>query len=133
LEFTSATGNKSPAFLRRDATELLGVSQVPGSAKSHRVRKYSRSEKMRRQDTPLKISSDQKRQLRLVLQLVEQRNDLIATANIAGPTLRRRRHGQRADMIFANVITELEVAGTPSIQEFHPHADHEELPDLFFE
>src|SRR5689334_15678335 len=52
---------KSPALLRRDATELLGVSQVPGSAKSHRVRKYSRSEKMRRQDTPLKISRDQKR------------------------------------------------------------------------
>src|SRR5580693_1625819 len=40
---------KSPAFLRRDATELLGVSQVPGGAKSHRVRKYGRSEKMCRQ------------------------------------------------------------------------------------
>src|ERR1700722_5357325 len=81
---------KSPAFLRRDATELLGVSQVPGSAKSHRVRKYSRSEKTCRQDTPLKIPSDQERQLRLLLYVVEQGNDLLAAATIAGPTLRRR-------------------------------------------
>ena len=124
---------QSPAFLCGDATELLGVSQVPGSAKSHRVRKHGRSEKMRRQDTPLKIPSDQQRQLRLLLELVEQGNGLLATATIAGPTLRRRRHGQRADVIFANVIAELEVAGTPPIQEFHPQADHEKLPDLLFE
>ena len=124
---------QSAAFLRGDATELLGVSQVPGSAKSHRVRKYGRSKKMRRQHSPLKIPSDQKRYLALQLQLVEQCNDVIASPYVTRPALWRRRHGHRPDVISANVVAELEVAGTPSIEVFHPQADHEELPDLLFQ
>lgn len=68
----------------------------------------------------------------MLLQLVEQCDDFLAAVNIVGTALRRRRHGKRADVILTNVGTKLEVAGTPSVQQFHPHTDHEELPDLLF-
>ena len=124
---------QSPALLRRNAAEFFGVCQVPGGAESHGVGKHCGSEKTSRQHTSFKVSGDQERELRFLLQLVEQCDRLVSTVKIVGPSLGRHRHSERTNMIFPDVIPEFEVMGTPTIQELHPQADHEELPDLLFE
>ena len=52
---------KRPAFLCRDSTESLRVSEVSRGPKSHRMRKYGRAKEPRRKHTALEIPSDQER------------------------------------------------------------------------
>ena len=124
---------QGPALLRCNASELLCIFQVPGRSKSHRMREHRRSKEVRRKNPALEVPSDQQRQVRFLLQLIQQRNRLKPAVHIACPPLRRDRHGQRADVIFTNIVTELDVIGTLSMQKFHPHPDHEQLPDLLLD
>ena len=121
------------AFLRCDATEFLSVRGLPRRTERHRMGKHGCAEKARRQYTLFEVSGNQKRQLRFRLQAVEQHYCLVAVIVVKRAPSRRRRHGHRSDVIFANAVGEPNVLGIPRSRQSHTHANHEELTHFLFE
>ncbi len=121
------------ALLCGDAAELLGIGQFASGPEGHGMRKDGGSKKTRRKNTPLEVAGNQQRQARFCLQLIQQRDGLIAAVAGKIAAFRRHGHGQRTDVVFANVVTKLQVVRTLTIHELHPQANHEKLSDFFLE
>jgi hypothetical protein len=96
------------------------------------VRKHGGAEKSRWQDALLKISGNQKRELRFRLQAVQQDDGFIAMIAVKSARTRRRRHGHRSDVVPANAIREPQVLRVPNPREPNAHTNHEELAYLLF-
>ena len=80
----------------------------------------------------LKIRRNNQRQLRDLLQPVQQLGGHIGLALQQHRAIHRHGHAQRADVIFADVVAQLNPDGIGVIQELHLRPDHEELPDFLF-
>ena len=137
LEFTSASGKKFQCtpiardFQRSDAAEVLRVFSLAVGPEGHRVRKIRRSHQARR-NPALEIGGEQQRQLRFVLQSVQQLCRLVRLAAQKERPVHMNRHGERAHVILLHGIAQLQVLGTLHVEKASPAPDHEDLSDLLF-
>ena len=84
-------------------------------------------------DSALKIGGKEQRQLGVLLQTIEQFGGLIGLAAIEERRLPAHRHGERADVILAHGVAQLQILGAVDVEELRPHPDHEKLSDFFLE
>ena len=66
------------------------------------------------------------------MQPVEQLGGIIGLALEQDSAIHRNAHDQRSDVIFADVVAELDEDGIGIIQKLRSHPDGEKLPNFFF-
>ncbi len=84
-------------------------------------------------DATLEVGGHQQGKPGILLQAIKQRGRLIGLVAIEERAFGAYRHGQAANMVFANGVAQLEVFRALGIQKFGVHPDHEQLAYLLFD
>ena len=120
-----------PRFQGGDAPKGFGIFRFAGRSKGHRMGKNRGA--IQAHDTPRSKSAATIRG-----SLDDLCSRLSNSAATSGWLLSRTRaihrnaHDQRSDVIFADVVAQLNPDGVRVIQELRVHPDAEELADFFF-
>ena len=138
FEFTSASGKKFQCTPMARASwpvmrpNVSASSILPSAAEGHGVRKV-RGAQQAHGHAALKISCEQQRQLRFLLQTVEQFRNLVRLGAQQERAIDVNRHGERAHVIFLHGLEPLEILGALHVEKAGAAPDHEDLADFFFD
>ena len=119
-------------FLRRNASEVLRVFELAVGAEGHGVRKV-RAPHQPRRNPALKIRRKQQRQLRVLLQPVQQFGRLVRLAAQQERAIHVHRHGKRTHVILLHVLAQLQVLRTLHVEKAGAAPDHEDLANFLFD
>ena len=118
-------------LLGGDAAKCFGILDLARCTKRHGMRKFGGPVQAHAY-AAFEISANYQRQLRILLQTVEQHSRFVGLIAVEKRRVRAHRHSKGANVVLVHRVTELQILRAVHVEKLRPRPNHKKLADLFF-